>query len=134
MCTQVNSNLLGAGVLGDSFGAFADSVLGKFSGKEQPDGGLDLPGGDGGPLVVVSKTGGFASDSLKDVVHERVHDRHGFGGDTGVGVNLFQHLVDVDSVRFTPLLPLFLITLSDTFLGLTGLLGGLSGSFRRHFR
>ena len=27
---------------------------------------------------------------------------HGLGGDTGVRVNLFQHLVDVDGVRLPP--------------------------------
>ena len=33
---------------------------------------------------------------------EGVHDGHGLGGDTGVRVNLFQHLVDVDGVRLPP--------------------------------
>ena len=41
-------------------------------------------------------------------------------------MDLLEHLVDVDSVRLTPLLPLFLISLGNTFLGLAGLLGGLS--------
>ena len=31
-------------------------------------------------------------------VDERVHDGHGLGGDTGVGVHLLEHLVDVDLV------------------------------------
>lgn len=31
-------------------------------------------------------------------VNEGVHDGHGLGGDTGIGVHLFQHLVDVDLV------------------------------------
>ena len=68
------SNLLGAGVLGDGLGALRDGVLGQFTGEEEPDGGLDLPRGDGGPLVVVSQTAGLSGDSLEDVVHERVHD------------------------------------------------------------
>ena len=49
-------------------------MLGQFTGEEEPDGGLDLPRGDGGPLVVVSQTAGLSGDSLEDVVHERVHD------------------------------------------------------------
>ena len=57
-------------------------MLGQFTGEEEPDGGLDLPGGDGGPLVVVGETGSLGGDSLEDVIHERVHDRHGLGRDT----------------------------------------------------
>ena len=29
-------------------------MLGQFTGEEEPDGGLDLPGGDGGSLIVVN--------------------------------------------------------------------------------
>ena len=29
-------------------------MLGQLSGQEEPESGLDLPGDDGGPLVVVS--------------------------------------------------------------------------------
>ena len=121
------NNLLGAGVLGDGLGSLGDGVLGQFSGQEEPDSGLDLPGGDGGPLVVVGQAGSFGSDPLEDVVDERVHDAHGLGGDTGVGVDLLQNLVDVDGIGFLPLLlSLFLITLGDGLLGLAGFLGGLS--------
>ena len=70
--------LLGAGVLGDSLGAFTDSVLGQLSGEKEPDCSLDLSAGDGRSLVVVGKTRSFTGDSLKDIVHERVHDRHSF--------------------------------------------------------
>ena len=102
-------------------------MLGKFTGKEQPDGSLDFPRGDGAPLVVVSEARSFTGDSFKDIVHERVHDGHSLGGYTGIGVHLLEHLVDVDSVRLTPLLPAFLaITLGDRFLGLSGLLGGFT--------
>ena len=73
-------------------------MFGQFTGEEEPDGGLDLPGGDGGPLVVVGQFGSFSSDTLKEIVDEGVHDAHGLGGDTSVGVDLFQHLVDVDGV------------------------------------
>ena len=107
-------------------------MLGKLAREEQPNGSLDLPGGDCGPLVVVSKTASFPSDTLKDVIHERVHDRHSLGADTSIGVDLLEDLVYVDSVRFTPLPSLLLVSLGDRFLGLTGLLGGLSGCFWRH--
>ena len=97
------SKLLGAGVLGDCLGSFRDGVLGQLSGEEEPYSSLDLPGGDGGPLVVVSQTGSLGGDTFEDIVDERVHDAHGLAGDTGVGVDLLQHLVDVDSVAFLPL-------------------------------
>ena len=106
-------SLLGAGVLGDGLGSLRDSVLGQLTGQEEPDSSLDLPGGDGGPLVVVGQTGGLTGNPLENVVHERVHDGHSLGGHTSIGVNLLQHLVDVDSVRFLPLLLLFLVTLLD---------------------
>ena len=93
-------SLLAAGVLGHSFGSFTDSVFGQFTGQKQPDGGLDLARTDGRFLVVVGKAGSFSSDALEDVVNERVHDAHGFAGDTGVRMNLLQHLVDVDSIAF----------------------------------
>ena len=81
------NHLLGGGVLGDSLGALGHGVLGQLTGEEQTDGGLDLPRGNGGPLVVVSQTAGLGGDALEDVVHERVHDRHGLGGDASVGVS-----------------------------------------------
>lgn len=107
-------------------------MLGQLTGQQEPDSSLDLPAGDGGPLVVVGKTGGLGSDPLKDVVHEGVHDGHSLGGDTGVGVHLLQHLVDVDAVALLPAALLLLITLGDRFLGLAGLLGGLSGGLGWH--
>ena len=89
------SNLLGAGVLGDGLGAFRDGVLGQFTGEEEPDSGLDLPGGDGGSLVVVGQTGSFSSNTFEDIIDKRVHDAHGLGGDTSVRVDLLQHRVDI---------------------------------------
>ena len=122
-----NQCLLGAGVLGDGLCSLRDGVLGQLSGEEEPHRGLDLPGGDGGPLVVVSQTGSLSSDSGEDVVDERVHDAHGLAGDTSVGVDLLQHLVDVNSVGLLPLtLALFLVSLGNSLLGLTALLGSLS--------
>ena len=106
-----SSCLLGAGVLGDRLGALGHGVLGQLPGQQQADGGLDLPGGDGGALVVVSQAGGFTGDPLEDVAHEGVHDAHSLRGDPGVGVDLLQHLVDVDGVALLSLGPPFLAPL-----------------------
>ena len=125
-------SLLGGGVFGDSLGALGDGVLGKLTRKEKPHGSLDFPRGDGGSLVVESQAGSLTSDTLKDVIHERVHDRHGLAGHTSVGVNLLEHLVDVDGVRLTPLLPSLLVALGDGLLGLSGLLGSFSRGFGSH--
>lgn len=108
-------------------------MLGQLSGEEEPDSGLDLPGGDGGPLVVVGKAGGLSSDPLKDVIDKGVHDGHGLGADASVGVHLLEDLVDVDGIRLLPLLfALLLVSLGNGLLGFAGLLGGLSGGLGRH--
>ena len=110
-------------LLGDSLGSLGDGVLGQLTGEEEPDSSLDLPGGDGGPLVVVGKLGGLSSDPCEQVVDKGAHDAHGLGGDTSVWVHLLQDLVDVDGIGFLPFLaPLLLIALDDSF-------GGLASSF-----
>ena len=126
-------NLLGAGVLGDSLGALRDGVLGELTREEEPDSSLDLTRGDGGPLVVVSESAGLSGDSLEQIVDERVHDAHGLGGDSSVGVDLLQHLVDVDGVGLLPSqLLLLLVSLVDGLGGLAGLLGSLSRNLWWH--
>ena len=76
---EVNLNsLLAAGVLGDSLGSLRNGVLSQFTGEEQTNCGLDLPAGDGGTTVVVGQAGSLGGNTLEDVIHERVHDRHGF--------------------------------------------------------
>ena len=57
----------GGGVLGDGLGALRHGVLGKLTGKDEADGGLNLAGGDGGLLVVGGKLGGLSCDALEDV-------------------------------------------------------------------
>jgi len=52
-------------------------VLGQLSRQQQPHRSLDLPGGDGGPLIVMGQSGSLGGDPLEDVVHEGVHDAHG---------------------------------------------------------
>jgi len=129
--SKLNS-LLAAGVFGDSLGSLGHGVLSQFTGEEQTNCGLDLPAGDGGATVVVCQAGSLSGDTLEDVVHERVHDRHGLAGDSSVGVDLLQHFVDVDGVRLPPLLPALLVSYA---LGLClggGLLGSLGCWFRWH--
>ena len=114
---QEYRRLLAAGVLGDGLGALADGVLGKFTGQEQTDGGLDFSAGDGGSLVVVSQPGSLSSDSLEDVVDKAVHDGHGLAGHSSVWVHLLQDFVDVDRVGFPPP-PLLLLVCGALGLGL----------------
>ena len=123
----ISFDLLGGGVFGYSLGSFGDGVFGQFSGEEKSDSGLDFPGGDGGPLVVVGKTAGLSSDALKEIIDKGVHDAHGLGGDTGIGVHLLENLVDVDGIRFLPLLVLLLlVTLGDSLGGFSCSLGSFS--------
>ena len=123
--------LLAAGVLGHSLGALADGVFGQLTGKKQTNSGLDLARGDGGFLVVVSKAGSFSSDALEDVIHERVHDAHGFAGDAGVWMHLLHNLVDVDRIAFLSLARSPLLVSSD-LLGGGLLLTFLSYCFGGH--
>ena len=128
----VTCSLLAAGVLGDGLGALTDSVLSKLTGQKQTNSSLNLPRSDGRSLVVMSQPRSFSSDSFEDVVHEAIHDRHGFSGDSSVGMNLLQHLVDVDSVALLPALLLLLVSLGDVLLGLSGLFRSLSRGFGCH--
>jgi hypothetical protein len=63
-------------------------VLGELSRQNKSDRSLDLSGRDGTTLVVAGKLGCLSGNSLKDVIHERVHNRHGLVGDSSVWVNL----------------------------------------------
>ena len=80
----------------------------------------------------MGKAGSFGGDALKDVVDERVHDAHGFAGDTSVRVNLLQHLVDVDSVAFLSLSPSLLLSISGGLCLTSFLLAFLSCNFGCH--
>ena len=57
----------------------------------------------------------LASDVLENVVDEGVHDSHGLGLDTGVRMDLLQHLVHVHGVA---LLEAALVLLAILLLGL----------------
>ena len=70
---------------------------------------------------------------LPSETDEGIHDGHGLGGHSGVGVHLLQHLVDVDGVGLLPLLlALLTVALGDVLRSLAGLLGGLSGGLGWH--
>ena len=126
------TSLLGGGVLGDCLGALRHGMLGQLPGEKEPDGGLDLPRGDGGSLVVVGQAGSLCRDALEDVIDKAVHDGHGLARDPSVGVDLLEDLVDVDPVRLLPALLPFLVSFADVLLGLARLLGCLSRRFRCH--
>lgn len=132
-------------VLGDSLGTLRDGVLGELSGKDQTDSSLDLSGGDGVTTVDAGKTTRLVGNALKDIVDEGVHDDHGALGDTSVGVDLTEDLVDVALVRGSVgSLALLLVDGASSGLGhgglsATGLLVssggfGVCGFLGGHFR
>ena len=107
-------------------------MLSELAGQQETDGGLDLAASDRRTLVVVSETGRLGGDALEDIVDERIHDAHRLARDTGVGVNLLQHLVDVDSVALPPSPTVLLATATRRLRLADGLLGALRCCFRRH--
>ena len=56
LCRPMTNSLLAAGVLGDCLGSLANSVFGEFTRQQETNSSLDLPGGDGRFLVVVSES------------------------------------------------------------------------------
>ena len=101
----MTSSLLGALVLGHSLGSFGDGVLGKLTGEDETDGGLDTSGIHGLFLVVLDKASGFAGDALEGVADEGVEDGHRALADAGVRVDLLEDAVDVDVVGLTSFSP-----------------------------
>ena len=104
-------------------------MLGKLSGEHKANGGLDLAGRKSGLLVVGGELSGLTGDTLEDVVDEGVHDGHSLLGDSSVGVDLLEHLVDVGRVTLDTLLGALLLVAGGGFLGCLGrsLLGGCLG-------
>ena len=82
-------------------------MFGQFSRKQESNWSLNFSRGDRLPLVVVSKSRRFSSDSFEDVVHEGVHDAHRSARNTNVGMNLLQNLVDVATIALLPRSPSF---------------------------
>jgi hypothetical protein len=108
MTCQVN--LAGARELGDGLGTLTDGMLGEFTGKHQTDGGLDFTRGQSGLLVVGGQLSCLTGNTIKDIIDEGVHDGHTLLGDTGIGMDLLQHLVDVGRVGLDTLLGSLLVT------------------------
>lgn len=104
-------------------GALRNSVLGEFTRKDQTHSRLNFARGDGRTLVVGGEFGSFTGDTFKNVVDKRVHDGHGLVGDTGIGVDLLEDLVDVGCVGLTTG---DLATLLSFLLFSSGLCGSLS--------
>ena len=92
--TKIKRSLLD--VFSDSLCSFRNGVSGKFPGEDELDSRLDLAGGKSSSLVESDKFGSLSGDSVKSVMDERVHDVHGFLGDSDVRVHLLEDLVDVD--------------------------------------
>ena len=53
--------------------ALRDGVFGQLTRKDEADSGLDLPGRNGGPLVVAGQAGGLTGKALEHIVDEHVH-------------------------------------------------------------
>lgn len=95
-------------------------MLGQLTGQDQSDSSLDFSGGDGRLLVVSSQLRCFGGDSLEDIVHKRVQNRHRFLRNTGVRVCLLQNFVDIRRVGFLSDLGLLHLVIRRW----SGLLGG----------
>ena len=79
-------------------------MLGELSWKEESDSSLDLSGGESVLLVISDELAGFGGNLLEDILDERVHDGHGFLGDSGFWMNLLEDSVDIDGEGFDSLL------------------------------
>ena len=77
-------------------------MLREFSREQESDRRLDFARRDRPPLVLVSKTRCFASDSFEDVVDERVHNAHRSAGYSNIGVDLLENSVDESAVALFP--------------------------------
>ena len=88
---------LGGSVLGNSLGSLRDGVLRKLTREKKSDGSLNFSGRKSLLLVVSDELDGLLSDSVKDIINERVHDTHGLLTDTSIRVDLLKDLEDVDT-------------------------------------
>ena len=79
-------------------------MAGEFTGEEEAHRGLNLARGKSLALVVAGESGGLVGDALEDIEDEGVHDAHGLLGDSGLGVDLLEHLVDISGEGLSALL------------------------------
>ena len=73
-------------------------MLAEFAGENETDGGLDFGGTDSALVVDTSKVTGFSNHSFEDIRDEGVHDSHTLLGNTTIGMDLLEDLVNVGSV------------------------------------
>ena len=102
-------------------------MLGKFTWEQKLNSSLDLAGRQGSLSVVSDELGGFKSDLIEDIVDEGVQDIHGLLGNTSIGVDLLEDLVDVKREGFVSSSSGLLVT-GVVGLGSLGGLGAFSGS------
>ena len=101
-------------------------MLGEFTRKHETNSSLDLAARKSCLFVVSGELSGFGGDTFEDIVNEGVHDRHTLLGDTGVGVDLLEDLVDVRGISLGTLL--VFLSAGGSLLGCLGrLLGGSLG-------
>ena len=96
----------------NSFSSFWNSMLSKFSGKQQFHSRLDLARRESPLFVVSHKLTGFRSHLVKSIINERVHYVHGLLGNPDFWVYLFEHLVDIKRESFDS----FLFPLLESFV------------------
>ena len=96
-------------------------MLGEFTGKHQSHSCLDFSARESCLLVIGSQLSGFGGDSFKYIIDEGVHDGHALLGDTGIGMDLFEDLVDVRGIGFDAFLLAF--SAGADLLGWGSLLG-----------
>ena len=107
--------------LGYGLCSFTHSVLRQFTGKHQTNCGLNFSARQSGLLVVSGKLTSLSRNPLENIINERVHNRHSLLGNSSVGMDLLQHLVDVRRVTLGTFLAL--ATATGCLFG--GSLGGL---------
>jgi hypothetical protein len=120
---------LGRRELCHGLGTLTHSMLGELTGEHKTNRRLNFPRRKRSLLIVSRQLASLASNTFKDVVDEGVHDGHSLLGDSGVGVDLLEHLVDVGRVTLDTLLGALLFVAGGGFLGCLGrcLLGGCLG-------
>ena len=88
--------VLSGGVFGNSLGTLRHGMFGEFPWEKKSDSSLDFPGRNGVLLVHLCELSRLLGNTLEDIIDKRVHDTHGLGRDSGVGVHLLKHLVHID--------------------------------------
>lgn len=74
--------------LGDGLRSFGNSVLGEFTGQHETHSRLNFSAAQGSFLVIRCELSSFTRNPFKDIVDERIHDRHTLLGNSGIWVDL----------------------------------------------